>query len=79
MLVGIKSYVDGDYCTSCDAKISTTIHNFCPNCGNPLNSNALKFKEQQNKRIKIELLDELALNITDANSLKVVLDKVKSL
>jgi len=79
MLNGIKTYVDGDFCVNCDMKVNVEVHNFCPKCGSALNSNAIKFKEQQNKKIKIELLDELSNAITDENSLKIILEKIKSL
>jgi len=76
---GIKSLQNGDYCGLCDAKVNAILYNFCPKCGNPLNGDAIKLKEQQNKKIKIELLDELAQNITDENTLKTIMNKLKEL
>lgn len=79
MINGISSNVDGDFCAYCGAEINADLYNFCPKCGNPLNINAIKLKEQQIKREKIDLLDELAYLINDADALKVILDKTKSL
>jgi len=79
MLNGIKTYVDGDFCAYCDTKLNIGTYNFCPKCSNPLNSNAIKYKEQQAKKIKIQLLDELSYEIKDADSLKIILEKIKKI
>ncbi|MBR3605530.1 MAG: hypothetical protein IKL52_05845 [Candidatus Gastranaerophilales bacterium] len=76
---GIKTLPDGDHCAYCNAKVNLSLYDFCPKCGNALSINALKFKNQQEKRTKIELLDELALELTDEKSLNIILNKVKSL
>ena len=51
---GIKSLPNGDFCAYCNAKINADLYDFCPKCGNALSMNAIKLKEQQNRRIKIE-------------------------
>ena len=79
MISGIKTTPNGDYCAYCNAKINASIYDFCPKCGNALSANALKLKEQQEKRVKIELLDELALEMQDEKSLKVIINKLKQL
>lgn len=76
---GIKTKPDGDYCAYCGAKVNVGLYNFCPKCSNALNQNALMFKKQQENRVKIELLDELSLDIKDEKSLKIIMDKLKNL
>ena len=65
-------------CPHCKTKVQE-LDNFCRICGTPLNTNASKLKIQQTKRIKMELLDELANEIKDRDSLKVIVEKVKNL
>lgn len=79
MINGVRTSIDGDHCIYCDAKVVDGVYNFCPKCGNALNVNAIKLKEQQTKKIQIELLDELAYLIEDEKSLKIILDKTKSI
>ncbi len=79
MINGVTTRVDGDHCAYCDAKIIGGLYNFCPKCGNPLNVEAIKLKEQQTKHTQIELLDDLAYLIEDEKSLQVILNKVKEL
>lgn len=79
MINGIKTNVDGDHCAYCDAKVVSGLYNFCPKCGNPLTVDAIRFKDQQTKKEKLELLDELAYQIEDEKALKVILEKTKSL
>ena len=71
MINGVKDMVDGTHCVYCDAKINEALFNFCPICGNALNTDAIRLKEQQIKRVKLELLDQLAYEISDKNALKV--------
>ncbi len=78
MLNGVKTTIDGDVCVYCNAK-ALDLYNFCPKCGNPLTLDAIRLKEQKDRKIKIELLDELAYLIGDEKSLKVILNKVKSI
>ncbi len=79
MVNGIKNLLDGDYCLYCNAKVVDGLYNFCPKCGNALTMDAIKLKEQQEKKIKIELLDELACEIDNTDALKVILDKTQSI
>lgn len=79
MINGVSSNVEGDFCVYCGAEINAGLYNFCPKCGNALNIDAIKLKEQQIKREKIDLLDELAYLINDPDALKVILEKTKSL
>ena len=79
MINGVNTKIDGDYCAYCNAKIIEGLYNFSPKCGNPLNVDAIKLKEQQIKREKIELLDELAYLVDDENALKVILEKTQEL
>lgn len=79
MINGIKTNIDGDHCAYCDAKVVSGLYNFCPKCGNPLTVDAIRFKDQQTKKEKLELLDELAYQIEDEKALKVILEKTKSL
>lgn len=79
MIGGIKTNLDGDHCIYCNAKIITGLYNFCPKCGNPLNTDAIKLKEQQTKKVQIELLDELAYLIEDEKALNIILEKTKAL
>lgn len=79
MVNGIKTYSDGDCCAYCNAQINEKLYNFCPKCGNPLNMNAITLKEQQQRRIKLELLDELAYEIKDRDALTVILNKTKNI
>ncbi|MBQ7884944.1 MAG: hypothetical protein IJ318_02480 [Clostridia bacterium] len=76
---GIKTTPEGDKCAYCDAKVNTAVYNYCPKCANPLNFDALRRNEQLNKKIKLEILDELSLQIDDAKSLQIILNKIKSL
>ena len=78
MANGIKTKHDGDYCAHCDSKVLANVYNFCPKCSNPLNMNAIKLKEAQEKRIKLEVLGELAESLSDEQSLKIVLEKTKN-
>lgn len=77
-MVGIKTLPDGDFCAYCNAKVNASVYSFCPKCGNALNKNALKLQSQREIKIKIELLDELASEIKDENSLKTIVNKLKS-
>lgn len=79
MANGIKTTPDGDFCEYCNAKVNVNLYNFCPKCSNPLNQNAIKLKEQQEKRIQIELLDELSCEIQDEKSLKIIVEKLKNI
>lgn len=79
MINGIKTNADGDHCAYCDAKVVSGLYNFCPKCGNPLTVDAIRFKDQQTKKVKLELLDELAYQVEDEKALKVILEKTKSL
>ena len=76
---GIKTLIDGDHCAYCNVKVNLALYNFCPKCGNALNANAIKLKEQQNNRVKIDLLDQLASSISDEKSLNIILAKLKEL
>ena len=78
MLGGIKTTIDGDHCLHCNTKIISN-YDFCPKCGSPISYDALRLKEQQNKAIKLELLDELSSMISDEKSLKVILEKTKKI
>ena len=79
MTYGIKSTQDGDVCIKCNAKVKTNLYNFCPVCGNALNFDAIRLRDQQIKKAKLEVLDELSLEVTDPISLETILKKVKSL
>lgn len=79
MQKGIKSTVDGDACAYCGAIVNTTLYNYCPKCANPLNFDALRRNEQLTKKAKLEVLDELSLQIEDASALQIILNKIKSL
>jgi len=79
MINGIKTTSKGDLCAYCNTKINADIYNFCPKCGNALNKNAIDFREQQNKSVKIDLLDELSSEINDENSLKIIIEKLKNI
>jgi len=79
MIQGIKTKADGDFCAYCDSRVSSKYYDFCPKCGNALTQNAISLKEQQTKRIKLDVLDELAFEIENAEALKIIMDKVKSL
>ncbi|MBE7074850.1 MAG: hypothetical protein E7376_02600 [Clostridiales bacterium] len=79
MVNGIKTFVDGEHCVYCNAKVNEKLYNFCPICGNALNVDAIKLKEQQIKKIKLELLDQLAYEINDKDALTVILNRTKSL
>ena len=63
--------------------IASAKEEFSTVCANhilvPNEMDAIKLKEQQEKKIKIELLDELACEIEDTNALKVILDKTQSI
>lgn len=76
---GIKSLPDGDFCAYCNTKVNLNLYSFCPKCGNALNEAAIKLAEQRETKIKIELLDELASEIEDENSLKVIVKKLKNM
>ena len=78
MFSGIKTKQDGDYCMYCNAKIIKA-YDFCPKCGNALTMDARRLKEQKDKGIKMELLDSLVDEISDEKSLKVILEKLKTL
>ena len=75
---GIKTLPDGDYCLKCNAKLLAA-YDFCPKCGEALSLNAKIYKGQQNKRVKLELLEALANEISDANSLQVIMKKIKEI
>jgi len=77
MIKGIKSLPEGDFCAYCNAKINLDLYDFCPKCGNPLSSDAINLRNQQEERIKLEVLDEISAQITDINSLKVIADYTK--
>lgn len=77
-MYGIKTKADGDYCVACNAKI-IDVYNFCPKCGNPLTKTANTLKDQRCRAVKIELLDELASDINDEKSLKIILEKLKNI
>lgn len=79
MTYGIKTTPSGDVCGKCNAKVNVGVYNFCPICGNALNFDAIRLNDQQIKKAKLEVLDELSLKIQDAKSLQIILDKVKSL
>lgn len=79
MINGVKTLIDGDHCVYCDAKVIDGLYNFCPKCGNALNVDAIRLKEQQEKRIKIELLDELACEIDDVKALNTILNKAQNI
>ena len=79
MIGGIKTKPDGEFCAYCDARISSKYYDFCTKCGNALTSKAIKLREQQIKRIKLEVLDELALEIEDTAALNIIVNKVKTL
>ena len=79
MTYGIKSTPDGDLCLKCNAKVKTTVYNFCPVCGNALNVDAIRLRDQQIKKAKLEVLDELSTQIQDPKSLETIVKKVKSL
>lgn len=75
---GIKTLPDGDYCTYCNSKVRLDLYSFCPKCGSALTQNAIKLMAQREIRVKIELLDELASEIKDEKSLKIIIEKLKS-
>ena len=79
MIFGIKTTKDGDICAKCNAKVKTNSYNFCPICGNALNYDAIRLRDQQTKKAKLELLDELSFEIEDQKSLEIIVKKVKSL
>lgn len=79
MTYGIKSTQDGDVCIKCNAKVKTNLYNFCPVCGNALNFDAIRLRDQQIKKAKLEVLDELVVEVTDPKFLETILKKVKSL
>lgn len=78
MINGIKTKQDGEYCANCDARTSK-YYDFCPKCGSALTSNGMQLREQQIKRVKLEVLDELALELQDEKSLLLILNKVKNI
>ena len=77
MVNGIKTLADGDYCAYCNAKVNLELYNFCPKCGNPLNENAIKLRDYQDERIKMQVLDDITEKITDTNSLKIIAEYLK--
>ena len=77
MIKGIKSLPDGDYCVYCNAKVKLDLYDFCPKCGNPLSDNAINLRNQQETRIKYEILDEISSQIDDEKSLKIIADYLK--
>lgn len=79
MTYGIKSSPNGDVCIKCNAKVKTNLYNFCPVCGNALNFDAIRLRDQQIKKAKLEVLDELSTQIQDQKSLETIIKKVKSL
>lgn len=78
MMNGIKTRADGEYCAHCSSRVSK-YYDFCPKCGNALTGNGMQLREQQIKRIQLDVLDELALAIKDEEALRYILNKVKSL
>ena len=79
MVGGIKSLQNGDFCAYCEAKVNLNAYNFCPKCGNPLSQNAMKLRDQQEKRIKLEILDELAEEVNDTKTLAIIVNKIKNI
>ena len=75
---GIKTLAHGDYCVYCNSKVRLDLYSFCPKCGTALTQSAIKLAEQREIRVKIELLDELSSEIKDEDSLKVIINKLKS-
>lgn len=78
MVGGIKTLPDGDYCAYCNIKVNSS-YNFCPRCGSTLNDNARKLKEQQEKRMKLEVYNSLADQISDKESLQIIVENLKNL
>lgn len=76
---GVKTNINGDFCAYCNAKVNVPLYDFCPKCGSALSLNAINLKEQQNRKIKLEVLDELSLEIKDEESLKILLQKIKNI
>ena len=62
-----------------NSQVKTKAHNFCPVCGNALNFDAIRLRDQQIKKAKLEVLDELVVEVTDPKFLETILKKVKSL
>lgn len=77
MLGGIKNLPSGNYCMYCNAKMNSEKFNFCPNCGNPLTDNAIRLREQQDKKVKLEVLANLTEKIDDEKMLKILSDFIK--
>ena len=77
MIRGIKSLPEGEFCAYCNAKVNLDMYNFCPKCGNPLNDNAIGLREEQDKRVKMEVLDEISNEINDTKSLKIIAEYLK--
>lgn len=79
MVNGIKTLQDGEYCAYCNTKVNADIYNFCPICGNPLNSQAMVFNDQKIAKEKLDLLTELVSVITDKDSLQIIAEKTKEI
>ncbi len=70
MIRGIKTLENGDFCAYCNAKVNLEIYNFCPKCGNPLTDEAIRLRDQQDKKLKIELVGVLAEKIENKKVLE---------
>ena len=79
MLGGIKTLLDGDYCMYCNTKIKSENYDFCPKCGNPLTENAIKLREQQDRKIKLEVYDHLSEIIKDKSDLEILCNELKNI
>lgn len=74
---GIKTTQNGDFCIYCNAKVNVNLYNFCPKCGNALTIEATNLKEQQNRKLRLEILDELASSIQNTEALAEIMKKIK--
>ena len=78
MIEGIKTLPDGDHCVVCNLKVNAD-YAFCPNCGNPLNNDSMLLKQEQNKSLIINFCNELANELSDQKSIKIIINKLKNL